>query len=79
MLIGRKHAATTVYQRGRMERRIWDLESGKLVEKKNCGHGFLTTQEGAVLQVTSQGIEKLASKVKKPAPKPAPEPDGRRE
>ena len=74
MLVGRKHVATTVNQRGRVERRVWDLESGKLLEKKRGGQGFLTTQEGSVLQVTNQGVEKLVPKVKRPAPAPASTP-----
>ncbi len=59
MLIGRKYAATLTNNRGRSERRIYDLKTGKLVEKAAGIFGYLTYQEGSILQVSSMSLKKL--------------------
>jgi outer membrane protein assembly factor BamB len=58
-LVGKEHAAVVVNNRGRCERWVWNLGSGKLVEKSPATYGFLTVQEGAVLQASTTGVEKL--------------------
>jgi len=59
MLIGRKYAVVLAGNRGRNERRVYDLGTGKLTEKADGPFGFITCQEGAIVQVSSVGLEKL--------------------
>ncbi|MHC4914030.1 MAG: outer membrane protein assembly factor BamB family protein [Planctomycetota bacterium] len=64
VLIGSRQAATVVSGTGRAERRIWDLKTGKLVERSgvNGSGGFVTVQEGAVIEVTDRGVTRLSPK-----------------
>jgi outer membrane protein assembly factor BamB len=52
------------------ERRIWNMKTGKLVEKKSCGgYGFLRVHEGAILQLTGGTAECLVPAGTKRTPK----------
>jgi outer membrane protein assembly factor BamB len=62
-LVGREQAAAFVPGQGKGERRVWDLSSGKLLEKGElpAAYGFVAAQEGAVIQVSNAAIERLVS------------------
>jgi outer membrane protein assembly factor BamB len=60
-VVGRDQAGAMVPGQGKQERRMWDMASGKLVDKASVPgqFGYLTVQEGVVLQVGQQGVERL--------------------
>jgi outer membrane protein assembly factor BamB len=59
-LIARKHAVGLVWGQAAVERRLWNLRSGKLVQvQKVPSHGAMVCEEGSVLQVCGGRVEKL--------------------
>jgi outer membrane protein assembly factor BamB len=60
VLVGRKHAAAVVSAGGRIEHRIWNLKTGKLVDKSRTGFGYFTCQEGSILKVGHGTVERMS-------------------
>jgi outer membrane protein assembly factor BamB len=75
LVVGSQHVAGVVLQAGGGNLRVWDLETGKLVESRGVKEaGNLAVQQGVVLIMGQQGgVERLQSGKSGP-PAPAPEP-----
>ena len=62
-VVGQKHVAAMVNQANNVELRVWNLDTGKLVESRRSesGYGYLTVYAGALMLVSQResSVEKL--------------------